>query len=78
MTQGMDTAPVRVIRFYQDHMSISANSGKTTEIAYHELTGWQETSNLYIIHCTNNRSVLVSKDGFISGSFDVVKSVFSS
>ena len=33
MSQGMDTAPVRVIRFYQDHMSIAANSGKTTEIA---------------------------------------------
>lgn len=78
MSQGMDTAPVRVIRFYQDHMSISSNSGKTTDITYQELTGWKKTTHLYIINCTNNRSVLVSKEGFVSGNFDIVKSSFPS
>lgn len=76
MSQGLDTAPVRVIRFYQDHMSISANSGKTTNIPYQELTGWQETSHLYIIHCAMNRKVLISKNGFVSGNFDMIKSKF--
>ena len=78
LSQGVDTVPTRVIHFYQDHMSISANSGKTTAITYQELTGWKETSNLYIITCTKNRHILISKDGFISGNFDIIKSNFPS
>ena len=76
MSQGMDTAPVRVIHFYQDHMSISSNSGKTTDITYQEVIGWEETRNLYIINCTKNRCVLVSKEGVISGNFDIIESRF--
>lgn len=76
MSQGMDTTPVRVIRFYLDYMSISSNSEKTTDITYQEVIGWEETRNLYIINCTKNRSVLVSKEGFISGNFDIIESLF--
>ena len=75
MSHGMDTAPIRVIRFYQDHMSISSNSGKTTDITYQELTGWKETTHLYIINCTNPRRVF---EGFVSGNFGIVKSNFPS
>ena len=78
MSQGMDTVPERVIRFYQNHMSISSNSGKATDITYQEVIGWEETNNLYIINCTKKRSVLVSKGGFTTGSFDIIKSTFPS
>lgn len=77
MTQGRNIAPERTIRFYQDHMSVIAKTGETTEIAYQEITGWQETDNLYVLNCINKRSVLVSKSGFISGDFNAIKSFFS-
>ena len=76
MTKGRNITPERTIRFYQDHMSVIARTGETTDIGYQEITGWQETDNLYILNCTNKRSVLVSKDGFTFGSLDVIKSFF--
>lgn len=74
MSQGSDKVPERTIRFYQDHLSVTANSGKVTDIPYHKITGWQETRNLYILNCTEKNSILVSKNGFILGNFDIVKS----
>ena len=76
MTKRRNITPERTIRFYQDHMSVIARTGETTDIGYQEITGWQETDNLYILNCTNKRSVLVSKDGFTFGSLDVIKSFF--
>ena len=76
MTQGRNIAPERTIRFYQDHMSVIAKTGETTEIAYQEITGWQETDNLYVLNCINKRSVLVSKSGFTFGNLDSIKSIF--
>lgn len=77
MTKGRNIAPERTIRFYQDHMSVIARTGETTDIDYQEITGWQETDNLYVINCTNKRSVLVSKSGFVSGDINAIKSCFS-
>lgn len=77
MTQGRNIVPERTIRFYQDHMSVIAKTGETTDIGYQEITGWMETDNLYILNCTNERGVLVSKNGFISGDFNTIKSFIS-
>ena len=70
MTKGRNIAPERTIRFYQDHMSVIAKIGETTDIGYQEITGWQETDNLYVNNCTNKHSVLVSKSGFVSGDIN--------
>lgn len=77
MAQGRNIAPERTIRFYQDYMSVVAKTGETTDTGYQEITGWMETDNLYILNCTDKRSVLVSKSGFISGDFNAIKSFFS-
>ena len=77
MTQGRNIAPERTIRLYQNHMSVIAKTGETTEIPYQEITGWQETDNLYVLNCINKRSVLVSKSGFVSGDVNAIKSCFS-
>lgn len=76
MSQGTSSIPERTIKFYQDHLSVTANSGKVTVISYDEISGWQETRNLYILNCNENTHLLVSKNGFSFGNFDIVKSAF--
>lgn len=78
MMQGTDHVPERMIKFYLNHLLVITDSGKQTVISYNDVTGWQETSNLYILNCNNNTSLLVSKDGFIFGDFDTVKPYFYS
>ena len=74
MMQGMDNVPERTIKFYQDHLTVIANSGKVTDIPYSEITGWQETRNLYILNCSKNIHLLISKSEFTFGDFEIVKS----
>lgn len=68
-------APIKkVIYFYENHLQSSTVSESPYSISYKEITGYCETKNLYIITCTQNRVLLLSKAGFISGSFDILKS----
>lgn len=76
MSQGASSIPERTIKFYQDHLSVTANSGKVTVISYDEIREWKETKNLYILNCNNNTHLLVSRNGFTFGNFDIVKSSF--
>lgn len=69
-------APVKkVLYFYEDHLQSSTVSESPYNISYKEITGYRETQNLYIITCTQNRVLLLSKAGFIYGSFDILKSL---
>lgn len=74
MAPDADCIPERTIKFYQDHLSVTADSGKVTVITYDMVTGWKESKNLYILNCSNNTGVLISKNGFLSGNFDIIKS----
>lgn len=76
MAQNTGSAPERTIKFYTDHLSVTADSGKVTVINYGDITGWKESKNLYILNCSSNTAVLISKNGFLSGDFDMVKSRF--
>lgn len=76
MTRGMDSVPSRITCFYEDHMSITDDFENVTHISYEDITGWLETKNLYIINCTEKRNVLLSKTGFISGDFEILKTYF--
>lgn len=73
MTQGADSIPERTIRFYQDQLSVTTNTKKETIISYTDISGWQETKNLYIINCKNNTHIMLDKNGFVIGDFDVIK-----
>lgn len=69
-------APIKkVIYFYDDHLKSSTVPESPYSISYKEITGYRETQNLYIITCTQNRILLLSKDGFIFGSFDILNSL---
>lgn len=73
MAQGNDIAPRRELAFYQDQVTITADSGKVTNIPYSDVIGWKETDNLYILSCTNKHFLLIDKKGFAFGDFDAVK-----
>lgn len=73
MSQNGLVTPSRIIRFYEDSFTVTNGSGKMTNISYKKVSEWQETKNLYILHCDKNTWVLLSKEGFTFGSFDVVK-----
>lgn len=77
MTSDTNNAPERTIKFYQNHLSVTADSGKVTVITYDTVTGWKESKNLYILNCSNNTGVLISKTRFLSGNFDIIKSRLS-
>lgn len=77
MAPDADGIPERTIKFYQDHLSVTSDSGKVTVITYDMVTGWKESKNLYILNCSNNTGVLISKTGFLSGNFDIIKSRLS-
>ena len=74
MAQDAANIPERTIKFYQDQLSITANTGKTTVIPYDDILNWQVTKNLYILSCSNNVCVLLDKKGFVAGDFLTVKS----
>lgn len=73
MSQGTDSVPERSVKFYQDHLSVTANTGKETTLPYSDMRDWQETRNLYILNFNNNISVLLAKNGFIIGDFHMIK-----
>ena len=78
LSQNSQTAPERTVRFYENSLTVTGNSCKTTDIAYSKITGWQESKHLYILECAENIRVLISKDGFTSGDFELVKAHFPS
>lgn len=64
MTHGSDDVPERTTVFYQEYLSVTAENGKETIIPYCDITGWQETKNLYLLNCKNNICVMLDKKGF--------------
>jgi len=75
MAQGNDNIPERCVKFYEDHLSVMTNTGKETIISYPQIQNWQETKNLYILNCSGNISVLLAKNGFVSGDFHKIRSL---
>lgn len=75
MAQGENITPERTVKFYQNHLSVTANTGKETIIQYDDILNWRETKHLYILNCNNNISVMLNKNGFVIGDFHVVQSL---
>ncbi|XCP86533.1 YcxB family protein [Roseburia hominis] len=75
MTQGGDGICERTVRFYRDHLVVIANTGKETTISYNDVLSWQETQNLYILNCNHNSSVMLDKNGFVVGEFQMVEAL---
>lgn len=75
MTHNSEEVPERIIIFYPKHLSVRANDGNETFISYDNIKSWQETKHLYILNCGNNTSVLLDKQGFVSGDFHTIKSL---
>lgn len=75
MTHSGTVTPERTVRFYATQMSVTDSTGKETVIPYSEAGQWQETRHLYILNCSQNRSVLLDKKGFVKGDFDIIKTL---
>jgi len=75
MCTGGSGTPERTARFYQDHLSVTSYTGKETVISYGDVQNWQETRNLYLLNCKDHFCVLLDKNGFVLGDFQIVKTV---
>lgn len=73
MTKNTGNLPERTIKFYANHLSVTVNSGKTTEILYNDVCEYLETKNLYILKCSDKNYLMINKSGFTLGNFDVIK-----
>lgn len=73
MTHNSHAAPERTVLFYPEHLSVQTGGEKETVIPYDGIRDWQETKHLYILNCWNNTSVLVDKQGFVSGGFPSIE-----
>ena len=78
MMQGGNDIPERTVKFYQNHLSVLAHTGKETLIQYKDIQNWKETKHLYILSCNNKMSVLLDKNGFVTGDFQTIKNVIFS
>jgi hypothetical protein len=76
-THGSTESPERTVKFYQDQLIVITCFGKETAIPYSNVTGWIETKNLWILNCKNITGVLLDKNGFITGDFNIIKPVIS-
>lgn len=75
MMHGCDEVPKRTTIFYQKELTVTDNNGNETKILYRDIIGYQETKNLYILNCKNNTNILLNKNGFTTGRFDLIKKI---
>ncbi len=75
MTRNAGGEPQRNTTFYDDNLTVFAESGKTINVPYQKIKEIKETEHLYIILCKDQPGVMISKDGFTKGSMDDVKAV---
>lgn len=73
MTQGASEPPRRTTVFYQDHLEVTAESGKKTVVPYSDVEKISESRNLWVLSCKGKIGVMIKKDGFIRGNMDEVK-----
>lgn len=73
MCQSLQEPPVRTISFFQDYLLVLPKVGKEISIPYKNVLGWTETKNLWILNCENNLGVMLKKDGFSTGTIELVK-----
>ena len=78
LKQGTDRIPERTTLFYQNHLSVISDTGKETTILYDDIRSWQETRHLYILNCNNGICVLLDKNGFVIGNFQMISSILDS
>ncbi len=76
MAQGENNIPKRTVKFYQNHLCVITDTGKETTLLYKNMQDFLETKNLYILNFPNHTSVLLDKNGFVTGDFHIVKTLF--
>ena len=64
----------RVTRFFPRYMEISRGS-ETTTILYEHIHQILMTGHLMIVKCEDTLSILIPRDGFITGDMDSVQSI---
>ncbi len=73
MSGSKNAPPVRKILFYEDHLIVTADSGKETAIPYADIGQMIESSHLWILKSKNGIGVLLKKNGFTFGNIDIVR-----
>ena len=68
-----NTPPFRNVLFYEDRLTVIADSGKETTIFYADIARIFQSAHLWILKSKNGAGVLLKKDGFIFGNMDIVQ-----
>ena len=73
MCGGASVPPSRTVLFYQDHLTVKADSGKEASFDYKNICQILDSSHMWILKTDSGAGILLKKDGFISGNMDIVK-----
>lgn len=63
--------PERITRFYEDRLEIDAG-GTLKIVPYSDIVAIKQTKKLYVLVCADKVGVMVTKDGFVSGSAEEI------
>jgi hypothetical protein len=66
----------RITRFYEDHLEIDAG-GSIKTIPYGDIAEIKQTKQLYLLVCKDKVGVMLTKDGFVSGSAEDVTALIA-
>lgn len=70
LCQDSLSVPERTVLFYEDHLTVRSDSGRTADFNYEDILQIRETEHLYILITGNDTGILLSKNGFRRGSFE--------
>lgn len=77
LCKGSNDVPKRTIRFYQDHLSVTTDSGKLREFPYEKIMKFRETENLYVLIDESGLGIVLDKNGFTKGTAEQMKELLS-
>lgn len=68
--------PERITRFYEDRLEIDSG-GTIKTIPYEEIVDIKQSRQLWLLVCRDKMGVMLTKDGFVSGSAEVVTALIT-
>ena len=66
-------APERVTQCYRDYLTVETGRGEPVHIDYPDIRESKETEHMILLICNDHTGVHLSKDGFETGSWDVLQ-----
>lgn len=73
-----ESVPHRRVEFYSDSFTVFSEGASPADFDYADVEELRETEHLLILLCSGGQGVLLSKDGFLSGSEKELRKLLAS